>query len=331
MLAEVLAHVGAWNASSPTHRAQVLRAAEPFEVAAFVALSNTLEGVPTLSAADTLDMVRQAAPAAHSEPDEWRAAVNTYDAFRLARAFRLERAGKGAGAADELLWHMPQVLAVHRTLMAGLHARAGRLRVTDARPADRDTHYAPAVAVRATAWSFFDVANANALRLYADASGAGGEAAEESVLDEDDAVNADECARLLAGPARAAAGPDVRDIDAGALEGVVEHAAWFCAHFLEVHPFADGNGRLTRVLVDALLARVHPVPVPLVPAGASLDVARARYLAALRTLPAWAHDGPGGVWTARAPALRDLMLASLAASWQRLDCAPLEGASKTAL
>ena len=98
------------------------------------------------------------------------------------------------------------------------------------------------------------------------------------------------------------------------------HAAWFAAHFLEVHPFGDGNGRLARVLVDALLAYVHPVPVPLVPAGASLEEARARYIAALREDPPWGH-GDGSAWAAEAPAdLRDLILESLAASWRRLAC-----------
>ena len=326
-LAEILDHVAAWNASTPARRARLLRAVVPFEASAFVAHSNALEGVPTLSAADTLGMLQGSAAAAH-DPAQLRAARNTYDAFRLARAFRLERAAAAVSPADELLWHVPQVLAVHRA-MAGLHPCAGRLRVTDARPADRDALYVPAAAVRAAAWSFFDVANGRVLRLFADATGAGaggagddhgGEDAGEDgggedVLDEDDAVREDECVRLLGAPA---AGPDVRDIDARALAGVVRHAAWFAAHFLELHPFADGNGRAARILVDALLARVHPVPVALVPAGASLAEARTRYLAALRALPPWARSGAGHAWAADAPALADVILESLAASWRRL-------------
>jgi len=135
------------------------------------------------------------------------------------------------------------------------------------------------------------------------------------VLDMDDAVNEVECARLLA---EAPTGPDLRDIDPQAVEGIVKHAAWFAAHFLEIHPFGDGNGRLTRVLVDAILARVHPVPAPLVPVGASLEEARARYLTALREVPPWGQDG-GAAWARSAPArLHDLILESLVASWRRL-------------
>lgn len=102
-LAEVLEHVAAWNASTRAESACLLRAALPFEAAAFVALSNALEGVPSLSAADTLEMMQQTAAAA-CEPSQLRAALNTYDAFRLARAFRVERAAApDARAADELL------------------------------------------------------------------------------------------------------------------------------------------------------------------------------------------------------------------------------------
>lgn len=320
VLAEVIGHIRAWNASSVAHRERLLRAALPIEVAGFVAHSNALEGVPTLSAADTLEMVTQTVK--DCAPLAVHVAFNTYEAFRLARAFRLQRGVAGGDPANELLWHVPQVLSIHRVLLRGLHERAGRLRVNDARPSDRGELCAPAAAVKATVWSFFDVAGGRALRLF---PVAGRVAAEEvlkgegDILDEDEAVNTDECARLLAAaPPR----PDVRDIDESALPLVVEHAAWLAAQFLEVHPFADGNGRLARILVDAMLARVHPVPVPLVPAGSSLDEARGRYIAALRELPPWGHeDGGAKVWATKAPqSLTDLMLESMLASWQRLAC-----------
>lgn len=113
-------------------------------------------------------------------------------------------------------------------------------------------------------------------------------------------------------------GPDVRDIDPSAVESVVKHAAWFAAHFLEIHPFGDGNGRLTLILVDAVLARVHTVPAPLIPTGASFDEARTRYIEALREVPPWERDG-GAAWASEAPdRLCDLILESLAASWARL-------------
>lgn len=317
-LEEIKGHVLAWNTSSSSQRARLLRAALPVEAAAFVAHSNALEGVPTLSAADMLEMVQQTTSTARDEAAQ-HAALNTYNAFRLARAFRLERSEARGGAADELLWHVPQALAVHRTLMAELHPRAGRLRVNDARPKDRAELYVPAAAVPATVWSFFDVANSRALALFPEDEGEHadfGHVAEElSVLDEDDAVCEDECLRILSSTPP---GPDLRDIDPHAVEGVVKHAAWFAGHFLEVHPFGDGNGRLTRILLDSMLARVHPVPAPLVPAGATLEQARTRYIDALREVPPWALSS-GSSWATEAPSnLSDLILESLLASWRRL-------------
>lgn len=219
---------------------------------------------------------------------------------------------------------MPQLLALHRSLMAGLHPRAGRLRIVDARPSDRVDIYVPAAAVPATLWSFFDVANARALRLFggsgcaskleeADDSWEEGAA---SALDEDGALRQDVCDELLAATP---ADPEVHDIDESALEAVIQHAAWFAAHFLEIHPFGDGNGRATRILVDALLAAVHPVPVPLVPVGASLETARQRWIAGLRELPPWAHSGGAGWAGEPPPRLCDLIVGSLVASWRRLE------------
>lgn len=266
-------------------------------------------------------MVQQSATFA-CDPVALQSTINTYEAFRLARAFRQERANSGGAAAGELLWHVPQVLAVHRTLMSSLHPRAGRLRVVDARPSDRDELYVPAAAVRSTIWSFFDVANGRALELvdkhaYGDRCGRNEaeEAAEESILDEDDAVRMEECERVLA---EAPADLDARDIDERALHDAVQHAAWFAAHFLEIHPFADGNGRLARILIDALLAPVHPVPVSLISAGVSLDEARMRYINALREVPPWAKHADGSPWAHRPADLSDLILESLAASWSRL-------------
>jgi hypothetical protein len=320
LLTEVRERISAWNALPFEQRFRLLRAALPAEASAFVAHSNALEGVPTLSAAETYEMVKQTAEVA-LDPAAFRATMNTYEAFRLARAFRLDRAASGIGAADELLWHVPQVLAVHRALMSGLHQRPGRLRNINARPSDRKALYVPAAAVRSTLWSFFDVANGRALQVFGENASDGDSGKEEEepsvlgVLDEDDAICEEECVRLLAG---ASLGPDVRDIDERVLLGVVQHAAWFAAHFLEVHPFGDGNGRLTRILIDALLACVHPVPVPLIPADSSLEEARFRYLSALREVPPWAEHN-GASWAKAAPVdLSDLILESLAASWRRL-------------
>lgn len=74
--AEVAAHVAAWNAAPAWQRAGLLRSALPVEAASFVAHSNALEGVVTLSAGDTLDMVQQSAASAR-DPEAERAALNT--------------------------------------------------------------------------------------------------------------------------------------------------------------------------------------------------------------------------------------------------------------
>jgi hypothetical protein len=127
-------------------------------------------------------------------------------------------------------------------------------------------------------------------------------------------VQEGECQKLLSAPPPA---PAARDIDARAIGPVARLAAWLAAHLLEVHPFADGNGRLAHILVDALLAAVHPAPVALVPEGCSLQEARVRYLGALREVPPWDAQGSTG-WALQPTALTDLVLGSLVASWRRL-------------
>ena len=337
--AEIAGHVVWWNACPAEERARLLRAAMPVEAAAFVALSNALEAVPTLSAADTLAMTSNSAPRDGSPASA--AAWGTFTAHRLAHAFRRQRAS--AAPADELLWHLPQVLAVHRELLRGLHRRAGRLRDVNVQPADRAVPYLHFAAVPQTVTSFFDVFNARVLDLLeggrskhggggggggsggsgggsggsggSSSSGGGLEAEEEDALDADGALCVEECQQLLDAPAVA---PCARDIDAALVGAVAQLAAWAAAHLLEIHPFADGNGRLARVLIDALLAAVHPVPVPLVPEGCSVLDARARYLQALRQVPPWGAPGAGG-WSAEPMALTELVLGSLVASWRRLD------------
>ena len=326
MEAEIAGHVAWWNAYPLPARHLLLRAALPVEAAAFVAHSNALEGVPTLSAADTAAMVLHPLTHAPHSDQASLAALNTYTAHRLAHAFRSQRAAAGA-PADELLWHLPEALAVHRELMRGLHPRAGRLRTCNVQPADRAAPYPPFTTVPSTAMSLFDACNTRALGVYEGAEGLGdsaGRAAggrvgeggdeEESALDEDGALREDECKRLLSAPPPS---PTARDIDARAVGPVAQLAAWMAAHLLELHPFADGNGRLARIVVDALLAAVHPLPVPLVPQGCSLQDARVRYLAALREVPPWDAQGSTG-WALEPTALSDLVLGSLVASWRRL-------------
>jgi fido (protein-threonine AMPylation protein) len=320
MEAEIFGHVTWWNACPQPARLLLLSAALPVEAAAFVAHSNAMESVPTLSAADTAAVVLLSLTHLPHHDLASRAALNTYTAHRLAHAFRSQRAAAGA-PVDELLWHLPEVLAVHRELMRGLHPRAGRLRTCNVQPADRAAPYPPFAAVPSTAMSLFDTCNARTLGVFeeAEAAAAGGSVGEgaeeeESALDEDGALREEECKRLLSAPPPA---PTARGIDARAVGPVARLAAWLAAHLLELHPFADGNGRLARILVDALLAAVHPLPVPLVPQGCSLQDARVRYLAALREVPPWGAQGSTG-WALEPTALTDLVLGSLVASWRRL-------------
>ena len=75
---------------------------------------------------------------------------------------------------------------------------------------------------------------------------------------------------------------EVHDVDASKVKDVAKLAAWAA-----LHPFADGNGRLARILIDVLLASVHPIPVPLVPCGDSIPDVRKRYIASLREITPW--------------------------------------------
>ena len=169
--------------------------------------------------------------------------------------------------------------------------------------------------VEPTAWSFFDVFNSRVLHIFGDDIEPEGvadvdEDVDEDALDVDGAVSVAECTKLLGAPAFA---PDVRDIDVKAIVHVVKLAAWAAVHFLEIRPFADGNGRLARILVDTLLAKIHPVPAPL--SGLAIETAREKYIAALREVPLW---GASDVSAAEPTQLVTFILKSLVASWRRM-------------
>ena len=169
-LIEITTQAVWWNGIPTAHRERLLQAAHTLEASAFVAHSNALENVPTLSAAETEEMVNRMTVTPElpvSTSPQQHAALNTYRAHRLAHAFRRNRvAAKGSNMADEMQWHVPEVLAVHRELLRGLHDRAGRLRVTETRPSDRDRLYVSSRAVEATTWSFFDVLNSKVANLF---------------------------------------------------------------------------------------------------------------------------------------------------------------------
>lgn len=134
-------------------------------------------------------------------------------------------------------------------------------------------------------------------------------------VDDDGALLRADCDELLQ-----SAGQHVtaRDVDAAKVAPVARLAAWASLVFLEIHPFSDGNGRAARILIDALLSAVHPVPVPLVPSGASLADARQLYINGLREVPPWDGESYDRLWQAQPALLATLILQSLVASWRRV-------------
>jgi fido (protein-threonine AMPylation protein) len=279
--------------------------------AMFAAQTNALEGEPTLSVGSTLELAHQlrCSPIhAHQE------VCNTYRAHRLAHAFRAEQ---GAPLA---LWTVPQLLEVHRQTMTGLGgtAPAGRFRCGDSWAAGAEHAYPPPELVQSLTWSFVDRLNDRLLRI-----GGGAEApAHASAATDDDQLDRGHCDELIAGDTRPVA---FRALPDDAVRAVVATAAWGLRTLLVIHPFADGNGRVARILADCILAAVHPVPVPLM---TSSDVARSRaeYLRALR------RDAPGGYDVAAhfedaegtgAAEMASLMVRAMQRSWVRIRAAAM--------
>ena len=58
-------------------------------------------------------------------------------------------------------------------------------------------------------------------------------------------------------------------------------AAWASHSFLVIHPFADGNGRMSRLIVNSLLIAFGEVPFPIVLTDGSAS-GKTKYIKALR-------------------------------------------------
>ena len=96
MEAEIFGHVTWWNACPQPARLLLLSAALPVEAAAFVAHSNAMESVPTLSAADTAAVVLLSLTHLPHDDLASRAALNTYTAPSCARLPQPARSCRGA-------------------------------------------------------------------------------------------------------------------------------------------------------------------------------------------------------------------------------------------
>ena len=63
------------------------------------------------------------------------------------------------------------------------------------------------------------------------------------------------------------------DVQIDKYRKLVNLAAWFVSEFLALHPFSDGNGRLTRILCNYLLRSEIPFNVPLQNGGGQNELA----------------------------------------------------------
>jgi hypothetical protein len=55
--------------------------------------------------------------------------------------------------------------------------------------------------------------------------------------------------------------PAGKALDADGLEAVIELAAWAHSEWVRIHPFCNGNGRIARLLANAILMRYAVPPV----------------------------------------------------------------------
>ena len=79
-------------------------------------------------------------------------------------------------------------------------------------------------------------------------------------------------------------------------EQLIADLAFAEGRFLFIHPFRDFNGRTARMLLFALLVRLHLPPVPLVP---STVRERKRYLAALAAADSHDYRKLETIWAER--------------------------------
>ncbi|HHX83947.1 MAG TPA: Fic family protein [Actinomycetales bacterium] len=87
---------------------------------------------------------------------------------------------------------------------------------------------------------------------------------------------------------------DLVDYANGATHGPLVQAALVHAQFETIHPFGDGNGRIGRALIHAVLRRRGLTPAPVLPVSMILHTWSDRYVAGLTAFRA-APDDPDGL------------------------------------
>ena len=87
---------------------------------------------------------------------------------------------------------------------------------------------------------------------------------------------------------------------------IIKSAAWLLSHFMEIHPFSDGNGRMGWLLANYVLSLLNPFPTHLYEFnGTPSEKRQAQFLEALQTFRKNPKEGPRdiaaliveGMWT----------------------------------
>lgn len=269
---------------SPRAVASVEEFVRRMEAVNFVAMSNKLEMVGTLDAADTQELCENDLRGQTDVVTEQRQleTLGTFKALRLVSQNRAEMldgvsdllvnpqtddASFPPHPLDSLLLTTTLIQDTHRVLLAGVRSDAGCLRTTEAKPSDRLYFYAKANVVASELQYTVDLFNETVLRL--------------------------------------------RSLEGWTLHAkLMKLAAWLLFEFLEVHPFGDGNGRMARILANNVLSYFHPVAVSIL--SDEFASARRIYLDSIRST----ERSPSG--RAEPVALSGLVLSSVWASWRRI-------------
>eukprot|EP00798_Chlamydomonas_sp_ICE-L_P028526 gene28526-31685_t len=204
-------------------------------LAAFVVLeSNNMELVGTQEKQETLDVLYGSITMA--SPRQQRETRNTFDALSFVHKTKMEMANSNPNSSDELgslLLTTDVIVNTHRLLMNSLHHGAGKTRN-----------------------SLTITKTSNGVFMYTPPEQVDSEL--QCLVDQHNYIAEHSPLLKVAGIARVAA--------------VFNMAAQLQLRFLTVHPFADGNGRLGRLLVNFVVQNVLPFPIRMMPPYAHRDI-----------------------------------------------------------